>query len=562
MNLKRIFPAICFLLICSLQFIPVSGKMQVVPVLKKDSYAQYIAAPEKALEYYQKALHYYQKTGDQEKMGYMYFNIAKVYYSTGELNLAIHQLNNSADCFRQVHSHAGTLNALNMLGVIYGDLGWSDKSLQVYLEALHLLEKFPDSVRMGIVLSNIAGIYGTFLKKDSALVCNLRSLEILKHTKDQKAYAYVLNNIGIHYMDVKDYDKAMVYFLPSLEIKVNIKDYQGQVFTLCNMGEIYLALHDFPGALDVLNKAMKLAAETKDPLSLGVANQSLGKYHLARNEFSQSIFYFRKSLDISRLIKFRGLELDNLLSLSQALEKTKHPKEALAFYHEYDQLKDSIFIEKSQKAIAEMSARFETAVKEKRILELEAENMLKAARIAKSRTLILTLTVGISLALILLLIILYTSSQKLKAYRQLVKIDLESIVPVREPVKPILTDDFQEKLAHDLVRMMDEEHLFLNPEITLADVSKKLNTNTAYLSRTMNEKIGNNFNNFINQYRINEAKRLLIDKAHQHLSIEGIAKTAGFKSKSVFNAAFKKMTGVTPSFYQRSAREMLDENSI
>jgi AraC-like DNA-binding protein len=61
---------------------------------------------------------------------------------------------------------------------------------------------------------------------------------------------------------------------------------------------------------------------------------------------------------------------------------------------------------------------------------------------------------------------------------------------------------------------------------------------SSYLSRIINEKFAINFNNFI-KYRINDAKRLLIDK-QQHFSIGGITRTAGFNSKSVFNAALKK----------------------
>jgi AraC-like DNA-binding protein len=68
-----------------------------------------------------------------------------------------------------------------------------------------------------------------------------------------------------------------------------------------------------------------------------------------------------------------------------------------------------------------------------------------------------------------------------------------------------------------------------------------------------------NVNLFINSYRIKEAKRMLLDASFNHLSIEGIARSVGFNSKSAFNATFKKITGMTPSFYQRSALRILEE---
>ena len=65
------------------------------------------------------------------------------------------------------------------------------------------------------------------------------------------------------------------------------------------------------------------------------------------------------------------------------------------------------------------------------------------------------------------------------------------------------------------------------------------------------EGIGVNFSSFINGYRITKAKKLLVDTANGRYTIEGLAEMPGFKSKSNFNAAFKKFTGQTPSQYRK-----------
>ena len=57
------------------------------------------------------------------------------------------------------------------------------------------------------------------------------------------------------------------------------------------------------------------------------------------------------------------------------------------------------------------------------------------------------------------------------------------------------------------------------------------------------------FNNFVNEYRVKEVRKRLINSESNNYSIEGIAKSVGFHSKSTFNASFKKCTGVTPSFF-------------
>lgn len=97
--------------------------------------------------------------------------------------------------------------------------------------------------------------------------------------------------------------------------------------------------------------------------------------------------------------------------------------------------------------------------------------------------------------------------------------------------------------------LMERDKLFLNSKLTIDVFANKLKTNKKYLSQTINEKYNKNFYSFVNEYRIKEAKKLLNNTEYKNLSIEGIAATVGFNSKSSFNSAFKKITGLTPSSY-------------
>ncbi len=92
----------------------------------------------------------------------------------------------------------------------------------------------------------------------------------------------------------------------------------------------------------------------------------------------------------------------------------------------------------------------------------------------------------------------------------------------------------------------NKEKPYLNPKISLNKVSLLLEINVNHLSQVINEKTGMNFNDYINKYRINEAKLILLSPQYKKLTIEAIAKMAGFNSKSAFYAAFKKHSGVSP----------------
>ena len=96
---------------------------------------------------------------------------------------------------------------------------------------------------------------------------------------------------------------------------------------------------------------------------------------------------------------------------------------------------------------------------------------------------------------------------------------------------------------------MENEKLYLQPDMSVKTVSLKIGVNTTYLSQVINDVFHMNFNNYINEYRIKDARKMLTDPENTHLTIPAIVEKAGFKSRPSFNDAFKKYTGVTPSFY-------------
>ena len=75
------------------------------------------------------------------------------------------------------------------------------------------------------------------------------------------------------------------------------------------------------------------------------------------------------------------------------------------------------------------------------------------------------------------------------------------------------------------------------------------------LSQVINEQLGVNFFNFVNQYRVEEFKERLADPSNRNFSLLGIAFDSGFNSKSTFNRIFRNTTGLTPSRYRESLKQ-------
>ena len=107
-----------------------------------------------------------------------------------------------------------------------------------------------------------------------------------------------------------------------------------------------------------------------------------------------------------------------------------------------------------------------------------------------------------------------------------------------------------------VIQLMTEEEPFLQQELGLADLAKMVDLSPHDLSHLLNKGFGKNFYAFVNHYRVEAAKKMLLNKEFDHLNVLGIAFEAGFNSKTTFNTFFKKSTGLTPSEFikQGSAR--------
>ncbi len=108
-----------------------------------------------------------------------------------------------------------------------------------------------------------------------------------------------------------------------------------------------------------------------------------------------------------------------------------------------------------------------------------------------------------------------------------------------------------QELEKSLLNLMENEKLYLNSELTIQEVAEKLKTNKQYISEVINKSFRKNFYDFVNDYRLEEFKRLAAQPGSDRMNILGIAFEAGFNSKATFNAVFKKKNGMTPSEYIR-----------
>jgi AraC-like DNA-binding protein len=118
-----------------------------------------------------------------------------------------------------------------------------------------------------------------------------------------------------------------------------------------------------------------------------------------------------------------------------------------------------------------------------------------------------------------------------------------------------LTESQTVALKEKLEQLMGSDKVYLNNELSLPALAQKMEISIHELSYLINDVYGENFFSFVNRYRIEEAKRLLLSDEFEKLNILGIAYEAGFNSKTTFNTAFKKSTGQSPSEFAQRGRK-------
>ncbi len=129
--------------------------------------------------------------------------------------------------------------------------------------------------------------------------------------------------------------------------------------------------------------------------------------------------------------------------------------------------------------------------------------------------------------------------------------------PVKKYEKSTLTPERSERYLDKLINFMDKEKPFTDGNLTIQKLAEQLSMPAPHLSQTINERLGQTFSDFINSYRVEEAKRKLLDPALKHLSVLGIAEEVGFNSKSSFNSVFKKHTNMTPSEFRNAIKDSI-----
>jgi AraC-like DNA-binding protein len=139
----------------------------------------------------------------------------------------------------------------------------------------------------------------------------------------------------------------------------------------------------------------------------------------------------------------------------------------------------------------------------------------------------------------------------IESYRYSRQSNDTDLTPVKKYEKSGLTEEKVDEYYKRLDKLIKEEKPYLDSNLTLKQLADRLEISAHNLSQIINTRLNQNFFDYINKYRIEEVKRFLKDPEKKNITLLSLGFDAGFNSKSSFNSIFKRLTGKTPSEYQK-----------
>lgn len=483
-------------------------------------------------------------------------------------------------------------------GLYYYRVGYYRLSNNSYLQLLRIKETDVSLALRSSVHNNMGINYNIMGLIDSALSAFQKSAEIDKLLNDTEGLNKVMLNIGYLYIQTSQIDQGIEMTKNVLNFFENRKDTLHIILCNQNLCIASRRLDKQDEACRYLDEAIRLAeaAQNTDAMFQLYVNRALD--YTDNEEWELAYHYYLKANQLDKVLpttEARGLlkliygsflmhhkrfseariefeEALRIYSLYQIESRIPHAlrliTESCAYLNDLDCFSENF--DAYVRAIAgNHHAQMESQLSE---LMLIHNVSLKDAQIITNRNLYeksarnfyLMLIAAIFIVIGMIILFLYHFKLK-RSYRaifeqnvktltsdhsftneiELVEIQKEEIV---EKKKFVIEDSPNEILTR-FIRHLREKELYKNIDLTLSSAASAIGTNERYLSNAINSTGKENFNSLVNQFRIQEAKRLMLIAPDEEIKINDLFMAVGFKNRQTFFRAFKQFTGLSPSLF-------------
>lgn len=484
------------------------------------------------------------------------------------------------------------------VGKIYYKQGYYSKAFDSFTNAIKISEENNFSDLLPQIYNNLGSIYCAWQDYAQGLFYYQKALEQADPRQQEDLYKKLLINIIGVYCERKNVPMAESYY--NRLYQFHGQDSLTNYFCLLNKGLILIADNKEKEAIKYIHQTCKYAEDVR--LSSGYlssAYTTLAQLY-ERTDPDSSMFYYQKALrdDLPPYMQ-RGL-LKQLSFLYQEKDRQK----ALLYTQRYLLLSDSLFNESEINRMKGSQFIYESEKNFRKIKSLNEEKQVQQQQIKAQRTTIV-ITALILILFIGMFILLIIQKKKLsRAYKDLffrsntiLKAEQEN-QQIREgleetirnlkaelaesakhtdttPAQPTenedtlsdqnsnkqqsankLTDEQKQHILSAVNQVIKHTDAIYDCDFSIETLADLTGYNSKYISKVINDTYQCNFRTFLNEYRIKESqKRLLNTKEYGNYTINAIAQSVGYKSHANFIILFRKHVGISPSAYQKMAKE-------
>lgn len=475
----------------------------------------------------------------------------------------------------------------------YGKMDYTS-ALENYVKGLRICELKDEKRDIAVFYKNIGNIYCLFEDLERGGMYYKTGLDYSRKYGDKATEMKILINLTGISTFMNKVDEARKYYNDFVKLGDNgdnVTRFMGKY----NYGLILLKDKKYREAADIYHSLVKQSStDGIAPLYKCSAYQKIYHAYLGLGEKDSALYYMKKCEAAAKEnnMQYRFIELQK--DFSQYYESIGDMRTSQEYKARYLTMKDSIYNTREFDVVKHAQFLYEMDKVEKEISGLQTEKDEFKRMVTLQRTLI-GAVLFVMLAVSVFLIILYkqkkdlnesysklyavnrkfienqeSMKQRISEYKDRIKEQDDEIKRLdkmlgckdEETVKyqsSGLDDTHKQALVEAITDTMEKRMAFCDDDFSLDKLADSVGSNSKYVSQVINDTYGKNFSNFVNEYRINLASMRLADiKNYGNYTIRAIAESVGFKSCSTFNNVFRKITGITPSMYQKMA--MKDEN--
>jgi AraC-like DNA-binding protein len=504
--------------------------------------------PAKALELAEESYILSHNAGLKKEELNSYYCFGLIYYYKGFYSL-------STDYYRKIAYSADAdaeqkSAAWNNMGINFEILNLLDSSLHAYQESMKIDKFLGNLTSEHMVLINTGLLNSKLGRYKEAFKQTLQAKEYFLTQNDQSNIALCYLNIGLFYNEIKQLDSCLINYQRAAEIYAEIKDYPNLILTQINLTDVWIELKNPSKAWDSFRGAKKSLTYIESPYHDASVNGIASSIYRFAGKRDSAIIYSKRAIEGFEEIGTPERVKSEYYALSHLYVETGNIEGFKYSIQKYDSINAAVNVDNLNRRLAEMEIKYELEQ-----INEEVEDAQKQLSIRQTQSIIVTI---ISVFLLLALIGTYSLYSKVKvANKMLYQKNIElmsnpqpiSVQPKKEGVEQSKREE--NTLLVKFQQVLIDNELYKKPDLSLKMAAQELGTNEKYLSQAINEGGVDNFNTFVNRFRVQEAQKIIIEGSTKDLSIEELGFMVGFTNRHTFSRVFSQLAGITPSEFKR-----------